>query len=260
MLTAEFYDISLWVYLLIFVTVFVGSVIDALVGGGGLITIPTYLICGLPPHVAIGTNKINSTMGTVISTIAYYRKGFVEKKSIIPVVVATIAGAVTGSKCVLLISAVFLKYLMIGLLPFIVLLMLRKKLPDIDKPVLVQGTVQWIKLLSLVFIIGFYDGFYGAGTGLFLVIAFTYIMKMNVYQAAGNGKISNLASNCAALFVFAVNGNICYPLAIIATIAAVLGQYLGSGLLVEKGTLIVKPTMITVVSILLISTLLDLFR
>ena len=81
MLTAEFYDISLWVYLLIFVTVFVGSVIDALVGGGGLITIPTYLICGLLPHVAIGTNKINSTMGTVISAIAYYRMVLLKRKA-----------------------------------------------------------------------------------------------------------------------------------------------------------------------------------
>ena len=260
MLTTEFFDISLWMYLIIFVMVFVGSVIDALSGGGGLITIPTYLMCGLPPHIAIGTNKINSTMGTLISTVTYYKRGFVERRLVIPIVIATVLGAVSGSGCVLLLPDKILKYFMVALLPFIVVLMIRQKLPDIEQPAVIKGAKQWLKLMVVVFVIGFYDGFYGAGTGLFLVIAFSYLMRMNVYQSAGNSKISNLASNCSALIVFVMNGNICYPLAIIATVAAVLGQILGSGLLIVKGSLIVKPTIFFVLSILMVSTVYDLIR
>lgn len=253
------FEIPLWIYLIIFIMVFVGSVIDALAGGGALITIPTYLICGLPPHLAIGTNKFNSTLGTIISTITYYRKGYVENRLILPIVVVTIIGASLGSFSVLWVSSEFLKYFMMALLPLILILMLRKKEYKQSDHVHIHGVKKWLKLLGTVFGIGFYDGFYGAGTGIFLVLAFTYLLQMNVYQSAGNAKISNLASNSAALIVFIISGYINYPMAIVATVSAILGHLVGSSLLVRKGVTLVKPTIIVAIIALFISTLLELF-
>lgn len=188
-------DIALWMYAVLAILVFLGSFVDAIAGGGGLITLPAYLIIGLPPHLALGSNKFSSSIGTIVSTWRYYRKGFVDTSLIIPIIIVTMLGSIIGSNVVLLIPPTILKYVLVAILPFIALFIMQKKSFDGNESLQFTGYQLQLRLGIIVFVIGFYDGFYGPGTGTFLIIALTYILHMTAKQAAGNTKIANLSSN-----------------------------------------------------------------
>lgn len=252
-------DLSLWMYISLALLVFLGSLVDAIAGGGGIITLPAYIMVGLPPHMALGSNKFSSCIGTAVSTWRYYRKGFVDTSLIISIIIVTMCGSIAGTYTVLLIPAEILKYIMVAILPFIAIFIMRKKIltsytqnPILDK-------ILQIKLSVIVFTIGFYDGFYGPGTGTFLIIALTCILHMTAQQAAGNTKISNLTSNVAAMFIFIINDQICYPLAATAAIFSILGHYVGSSILIRNGSSIVRPIIVFVLILLFIKTASDIW-
>lgn len=248
---------SVWTVLLICAGVFVASVIDAIGGGGGIITVPVYLMAGLPAHFALGTNKLSSCLGTTASTARYLKKGYVNWPLAIPSIVLALVGAHFGTSLQLLVSDRYLSYVLVLVLPLVAFVILRKKVFS-ETPGEIKAWKRWLFVLSASLVIGMYDGFYGPGTGTFLLIAFCRLAKMDVRTASGNVKLVNLASNLGALLTSISAGTVLVPIGLIAAVVAFAGQFLGAGLMIKNGTKIVTPVILTVLTLLTVKIVLEL--
>lgn len=245
-------------YLIVCPLVFLAGFIDAIAGGGGLISLPAYMIAGLPAHAAIGTNKFSSTMGTTIATWQYAKNGFIHWKQIIVAIPATLVGASIGSNLALLVPEHDFMILMLVLLPLTAayILIRKKALTGSETPFPPLKTAMIIGVLS--FFIGMYDGFYGPGTGTFLMITLTGLAHVSLNDAAGITKTVNLTSNITALAIFLMNGVVWLQLGIVAAIFSIAGNYLGAKFFTNKGTKIVRPVILLVLTIFFIKVITDL--
>ncbi len=245
-------------YLIVCPLVFLAGLVDSIAGGGGLISLPGYLIAGVPAHMALGTNKMSSTIGTSISAVRLLKHGYLKGKMAMAAAsaICAMAGSVLGAKASLLVSDSVIRHMMIIVLPIVAYHVLRNKSMGEDET---TGTVPYKKmfLISMIaaFSIGCYDGFYGPGTGTFLLLVFTGAAKMDIRSASAQTKIINLSSNVAALVTFIIAGNVYYPLGLAAAACSVAGNYLGSGLVVHDGQKIVRPVVLVVLGILFIKIL-----
>jgi len=240
--------------------IFLAGFIDSIAGGGGLISLPAYYMAGLPPHLALGTNKMSSSIGMVFSTGTYLREGFVYK----PLIPISIAGALIGSwlgaQSVLLLDERALRWIMAIAIPLLTLVIIFKK--DLLSPEnrdfsrLKEQTISAIVALT----IGWYDGFFGPGAGTFLMLAFVGILKLDAVTACGNTKVVNFCSNIAALAVFILAGTVNYALALPGAAFAILGNIIGARLTIKKGAKLIKPVMLVVVLILMITIIRDLMN
>jgi len=224
-----------------------------------LISVPAYLAAGLPPHFVLGNNKFSSAFGTVLSAVRYFHHGMIDLKIAIISAVFALASSFLGTKTVLLLDPSYLAYVLIVLIPVItVITLLRKELGHEDK----SQELSDIRKISLAIItgivIGFYDGFFGPGAGTFLIIIFASLLKYDLVKANGNTKVVNLSSNIAAVAAFAISGKIIYTIGIPAAIFGILGNYVGSRMVVKKGAKLIRPTMLFVLSILLVKIIYDL--
>jgi len=238
--------------------IFLAGFVDAVAGGGGLISLPAYYMAGLPPHLALGTNKMSSSIGTVFSTATYMRGGFVYKR-IIPVsVVGALLGSWIGASFALILDEQFLRWLLVALVPILAVFTVLKK--DLFAPA--ERNISMLKEQIITVIIalsiGWYDGFFGPGTGMFLILAFVGILRLNPVTANGNAKVVNLCSNVAAVVTFAANGSVLYMLALPCAAFSILGNLLGAKLTIRNGAKIIRPIMLVVVLILLVTIVRDL--
>ena len=236
-------------YLIVCPLVFLAGFVDAIAGGGGLISLPAYIIAGVPAHFAIGTNKLASAMGTTISTGRYLKNGYLKGKQMLQIAVAaciaSLIGSSIGSSLSLLVSEQVLKNLMIPVLR-------NKNLGDVAvKEPLPEKAAFAIAVLAAL-VVGAYDGFYGPGTGTFLLLILTGAARMDVRKASALTKVINLASNVAALVNFLVNGTVLYGLGLAAGVFCIAGHYIGSGLVVHNGQRIVRPVILVVLAILFV--------
>lgn len=235
-----------------------GGFVDSIAGGGGLITIPAFLAVGLPSHIAIGTNKIQSTLGTLVSTIRYFRQGYVDLKIAIACAIMAILGSCIGSNLVLFVDDWTLKIVLIILLPITAIFVLWNK--GMSKKRKEYGFAKTVIIASVIsFFIGTYDGFYGPGTGTFLILLLTIIGHMSLENANGISKTANLASNIAAAVVFLINGVPLIALGFTAGLFNAAGNFFGSKLFINKGIKIVKPIMIVVLILLFAKVVFDMF-
>lgn len=242
---------ALWIVLLICVGVFLGSFMDAIAGGGGIITVPTYLIAfsRLPAYYALGTNKLSSGIGTVFSTARFIKNGLVDWKLFTPAVALALMGSLAGTWLQHHTPDVVLKYLLLAVLPVVAFVTLRNRSwPDQpgEMDFHVRAAIVWIAS----FIIGGYDGYYGPGTGTFLMLVFIRLGKMDTRHAAGGVKVINLASNLGSLFTALAGGYVYIGVGLISAAAAIAGHYLGAGLAIKNGSRIVRPTVIVVLLLL----------
>ena len=243
-------------FLIICPLLFLAGMVDAIGGGGGLISLPAYLIAGVPAHAAIATNKLSSCCGTSLATWRFIRAGLVNFRLAVPAVIAAIIGSSIGANLSLMVPEKIMIYILTGILPIAVFLVLNKKLfndSGTDKITLDKRT--YLTASISAFIIGMYDGFYGPGTGTFLLLVFTGAAKMDTRSASAQTKVINLSSNIAALVTFIIAGNVYYPLGLAAAACSVAGNYLGSGLVVHDGQKIVRPVVLVVLGILFIKIL-----
>ena len=252
-------DFSLWGLIFICAGVFTASLIDAIAGGGGIISLPVYIISGLPAHAAIGTNKMSSCIGTAVSTMRYIKNGFVDWSLAIPSVILALPGAFLGAELQLMANEKLLKYFLIFILPFIAFIVLRQKhLPeerDNSHPVL-----QKVFVFSFSFLISIYDGFYGPGTGTFLLLAFCNLGRLDVRTASGNMKVVNFTSNISALVTTLFAGEVYVHLGLLAAVFSIAGHYIGSGLTIKNGSRIVKPVIVVVLLLLTLKVAVELFQ
>lgn len=247
-------EISIIQYLIVCPLVFLAGFVDAVAGGGGLISLPAYLIAGFPVHFAIGTNKVSSAMGTTLTTVRYTKSGFIPWKQAIFCVLFALAGSACGANLALLIDDGVFKIIMLVILPLTALYVMKgKALSGEREPYSRLKTT----LLSCViaFIIGAYDGFYGPGTGTFLILLLTAAAHMPVTEANGVSKAINLATNISALVVFLINGKIIFAVGLVAGLFSIAGNWLGSSFFKKGGSKAVKPIMICVLVIFFVKVL-----
>ena len=196
---------SIPTYLIICPLVGIAGFVDAIAGGGGLISLPAYLIAGIPVHNALGTNKLSSTMGTAVATFRYARSGFIPWRQALFCVLFALVGSSLGAKLALMIPTRVFRILMLVILPLTACYLLRSKGLAQEREPYSWGKTLLISLpISLV--LGVYDGFYGPGTGTFLLLLLTGVAHLSLNQAAGLTKAINLATNVAALTVFLRSG------------------------------------------------------
>ena len=254
----EIFGYSIWVVLLICVGVFLAAFMDSIAGGGGLISLPTYLIAGLPAHLALGTNKLSSCIGTAASTFRYIKSGYVDWLLALPTIPLAMVGAHFGTSLQLAVDERYLKYLLLVLLPIVAVVVLRqKKLPEVrgEMNPWLQRAIVWCAAL----VVGTYDGFYGPGAGTFMLLAFCKLGKLDVRTASGNVKIANLMSNFGSLITALMAGKVLVPIGLIAAVFSIAGHYIGSGLSIKNGSKIVRPVILVVLVLLAIEIILELF-
>lgn len=222
----------------------VAGFIDAIAGGGGLLTLPALLAAGLPPVNAVATSKLQSSLGTATAVIAYARRGQVDVKTMWPAALAAFTGGALGGLVLQHLDPAFLKWVIPLLLVGIALYFLfAPKLPDHDRPHRVSP-----RAFSLVALgIGFYDGFFGPGTGAFLVVGLMLLVGFNMVKATGSTKLLNLGSNVGALIVLALGGRyINWPLGLGMAAGGMIGGQLGAMTAIRIGPRIIRPLLVLV--------------
>ena len=246
--------VSIPMYILVCVMVFVAGFVDSVAGGGGLITLPIFMLTGLPVHTAIATNKLSAAMGTSASTLKFAKEGFIPLKLSVICIVFALIGSPIGANIALMVSDEKFKIIMLFILPVIAVYVLKSKNMDVQRKQYSEVKTAVISA-CIAFGVGIYDGFYGPGTGTFLLLVFTGAAKMDTRSASAQTKVINLSSNIAALVTFIIAGNVYYPLGLAAAACSVAGNYLGSGLVVHDGQKIVRPVVLVVLGILFIKIL-----
>lgn len=243
-------------FLIVCPLLFLAGFVDSIAGGGGLISLPAYLFAGLPVHTAIGTNKLSSACGTSLTTIRFIRNGLVRWRLALPGIAAAMVGSGFGSRLSLMVDEHIIRGVLFAVLPIAAFIVLNPRLfPEREERELtVERRTVTVCILSAL-IVGFYDGFYGPGTGTFLIIAFTAFAKLGVGAANAHAKVINLTTNITSLVVFLRGGTVLIPLGLAAAACNMLGNFVGSGLAMRRGAKITRPIILTVLVLLLVKLL-----
>ena len=231
-------------------TGFVASFIDSVAGGGGLIALPAMLLSGLPLPIALGTNKLASTMSSLTSTLSFMHSGKVNYGLVVWLFPLAFLGAVIGAYAVQQIPSQFLKPLVVVLLIVVTIYTVLKK--DWGEQSTYMGMDKKKGFFSalVALLLGFYDGFFGPGTGSFLIFAFLMV-GFDFVVAAGNAKVLNFASNIAALITFMLLGAVNYRYGMIMGAGMIAGAIAGSQLAIRKGVAYVRPVFLLVTAVLI---------
>ncbi|MGU3400715.1 TSUP family transporter [Brucellaceae bacterium D45D] len=237
----EFFDT---ITLLLTAAAFIAGIIDSIAGGGGMITIPALLLAGVPPVEALGTNKLQGLFGSSSATIAYARKGYVNIATQWPEAIASAVGSVFGA----LLATVLPVEIMRAALPLLLIAIalyfaLKPSLGDVDRA---RRIGPFLFGVTMVPLIGFYDGLFGPGTGSFFMLAFVALAGYGVLKATAHTKLLNCASNIGGFAAFAAVGVINWKLGICMGVAQFIGAQIGASLAMKIGSRIIKPLLIIV--------------
>ena len=248
---------KIWHVPLLFGTGLVAGFVDAIAGGGGLITLPVLLSFGLDPRHALGTNKLQATFGSGSAAWHYAQAGTLPLKDCTRGFMLSLLSAAVGALAVQQLDPSFLKraipMLLIGVASY-TLLKPRLGAEDLH-PRMARGVFDLIFGLML----GFYDGFFGPGTGTFWTMAFMLGLGFNMTRATGYAKAMNFASNLSSLVFFLPGGNVCFAAGLTMGVGQVLGARIGSRMVIARGTKLIRPVFISVVLVLTLKLLYDAY-
>ena len=244
-------ELKILTFIIVCPLVFLAGLVDAIGGGGGLISLPAYLLAGIPVHMAIATNKLSSCCGTTVTTIRFIKEKLVDFKLAIPTVVCAILGSFLGAKLSLLTNESILKIIMVPVLFVAAFFVMNKKLFH-DSKGNEETSKKKVYVVSSIaaFVIGMYDGFYGPGTGTFLIIVLTVFAKLGMKQSNAQAKVINLTTNITSLVVFLFGGQVIWQLGLVAALCNMIGGYMGFLLVLSKGEKIIRPVIILVLVLL----------
>lgn len=228
--------------------VFLAGFVDSIAGGGGLISLPAYILSGLPIHTAIATNKMSSSMGTTIATVRFYRSGLISVRKVLPCILAAVFGAVAGANLSLIIPERIFQWIMLFLVPLTAFHVLRVNPGQLNESS--DGNMELLPAMLITFAMGVYDGMYGPGTGTFLLVLFTGLLGMSLIESNGIAKSVNLTTNLISLAIFLLHGAVCLPLGLTAGLFSIAGNYLGARVFMSGGQRIVKPALLIVLLLL----------
>lgn len=249
-------EINLITFLIVCPLVGLAGFVDAIGGGGGLISLPAYMLAGVPAHNAIATNKLSSACGTALATGRFIKNGLVNFALAIPAVISAVVGSYIGANLSIRISERILSIVLLILLPVVAFVVLNKKIfKDNEREDIELNRQTFITTILSALIIGMYDGFYGPGTGTFLIIAFTVAANMGMKVANAQAKVINLTTNVTSLTVFLLNGQVMITLGIAAAICNMIGGYIGAGLVMKNSSKIIRPIVIIVLIILAVNVI-----
>ena len=207
--------------------------VDSIAGGGGIITLPALLAAGLPPHLALGTNKLQSSFGSLAATLRYRAAGLVDLREMAPGILAVAVGAAGGAGAVGAVDALFLKLLIpILLLCIVAVLALNPRFGAAPSARRMGRLPFWI---GSGLILGFYDGFFGPGTGTFWSVALVALAGLELRGATARTKVANFTSNIISLGVFLAAGSVLFPLGLAMGAAQACGALLGSRMAIKRG-------------------------
>lgn len=243
--------------LLFFAVAAIAGWVDVIAGGGGLLTIPTMVIAGMPPAVAIATNKLQGTVGTLFATIYFIRKRAVNLARLKWSIVMTFIGSAFGSWFVLQIETEKLTWILPVLLVAIGLYFLFA--PNIDDTQRKQKIPLLVFAIAVTPVLGFYDGFFGPGTGSFMALAFVLCCGYSLPLATANAKVLNFTSNLSALLYFIFFGDIAWLAGLSMIGGQLCGALLGAKMVLEKGATLIKATVVIVCFVMSIAMLIKLF-
>lgn len=233
------------ILLILIAVAFVAGFIDAIAGGGGLLTIPALLMAGLPPHLVLGTNKLCATFGSATASLAFYRKGLFNPQQWRNGLIATGIGAILGALLAQQLPAEWLNQMLPVVVFACALYLLFGRTPHVSEnssPV-IKTTRQWPQGLTL----GFYDGVAGPGTGAFWTVSTLLLYPLDLLRASGVARSMNFVSNGAALSMFIISGNVAWALGIGMGAALMLGAVVGARVAIGGGNRLIRPVFILVV-------------
>ncbi|MFC1811401.1 TSUP family transporter [Thermodesulfobacteriota bacterium] len=243
-------SIALSKYILLGLAGLFAGFVDAIAGGGGLITLPVLLSVGIPPHLALGTNKLQSSFGSFTAALNYTRKGLVDFQSVIQGIFFTACGAVIGTMTIQHLSTGFLgQFIPIMLLAVFLYFLFSPDLGAVDKEAMMPEML-FYGITGLL--LGFYDGFFGPGTGSFWMVAFVLSLGLDLKKATAHTKIMNFTSNIVALFAFILGNNVLFTAGIVMGFCQMIGAFIGSNLVITKGVRFVRVFFLTVVALTII--------
>lgn len=244
-------EIDIITILILCVIFLIAGFVDSIAGGGGLITLPSLLMFGLPPLVALGTNKFASTCGTATAVVNFQINKKINWKQIVIGIPFSLLAAFIGTKFINAINQEIVAKIIVILLPIAVIAVL------VPKKKKINSTKEYkyipLKIIAICSVIGMYDGFFGPGTGTFLTIFLYYFTNNELINSSANAKVFNLCSNIASLLVFIFANKVILILAIPLAIANIIGNYLGSFLAIRKGDKIIKVFLIIMLFIIMIN-------
>ena len=223
---------------------FFAAMVDSISGGGGLISIPAFLIAGFSPYLALGTNKFSASCASLTSSIKFAKSGKIDYALMKYLVPFTFMGAILGVNTVLIVSTKYLNTVVLILLLAVGSYSIFSKSAGLKDNFnrLTKKSIFCGMLLALC--LGFYDGFFGPGTGSFLIFGLIGIYSFDYVRAGGNGKLLNFISNTTALFIFAFHSQINYGVGIPVAIFMIIGSYIGTKMALNKGAKFIKPIFI----------------
>lgn len=231
--------------------VFLGSFVDSIAGGGGIITLPAYLLAGLPAHTAAGTNKLVAISGSVTASVNYLRTGNVMVRIALLAALGSLFGGALGTQLALYIPEETLELIMMLVLPVVALfLTFRRDFGMNAKAKKLSPPMESITALGIGLVIGCYDGLIGPGTGTFLIICFCGILGLDLLVSGGCAKVANLASNLASGIIYLFNGKAMYTLVIPAALCSIAGGFLGSRFAIKGGSQRIRKVMFVVLGLL----------
>ena len=233
------------IFILLFSTGLAAGFVDSIAGGGGLISLPVLLSIGLPPQLALGTNKLQGSCGALSSVINYTRKGVVNPKDCIMGIAFTFFGAALGAITIQYIRAGFIRPLIPAMLLVVFIYTLGS--PDLGRRPRTarMGPLPFYLIFGTA--LGFYDGFFGPGTGSFWTGALLVFLGMEMTQAAGQTRVMNFTSNIVALGLFALGDNVLYSAGLTMAAGQIIGARMGSSLAIKKGAPFIRPLFLAVV-------------
>lgn len=252
-------EVTAQMYLIVLPLVFLAALIDAIAGGGGLISLPAYLVAGLGPVLASGTNKCSALLGSFMATVKFTRN---RRMPFVPALLAAagaLPGAYMGAELLKHISDQWLRAFLLVALPLAAAFLLfgGARAGGGEPAPISRKQLAICPVIGLF--VGFYDGFFGPGTGTILILLFTWLIRMDMVSASGAAKLVNLSSNVAAAVSLLIGGKVLLALALPAAACSALGGYLGARLALQNGAKLIRWVMALVMALLMIKLAADYF-
>jgi uncharacterized membrane protein YfcA len=248
---------SLEIYSLLLIAGLGAGFVDAIAGGGGLISVPALLWAGLPPQIALGTNKLQAVCGTAMAVWKYSKANLVRWSEVRAAALMSLLAASAGTSVVTRISNEFLKLIVPWLLLAVAIYVMLN--PNLGK----KARRQLLKPRTFACyagcVIGFYDGFFGPGTGTFWTLACLSLLGLDLTKATAFTKVVNLASNLSSVAVFTMMERVHYPAAAIMIMGQLIGSRLGAGMAVRHGAVFIRRIFLMVVFAMILKLFRDLF-
>lgn len=227
--------------------------VDAIAGGGGMIGLPALLAAGVPPVAALGTNKLQSTVGTIIAAATYWRRGYAPLRPLAPAILCAFVASFAGAFVVTQVDTGLLQVAVpIALIAIAVYFLFAPQLSDEARQARL-GFALFVPVMAGV--TGFYDGIFGPGTGSFLTMGFVALFGLGITRAVGHTKLVNLASNLGGLVLFLSYGEVLLPAAAAMAVGQVAGGYLGALTGIRFGARLIRPLVIAIAIILAVKVL-----